>query len=172
MILSRLVWEKFLYTSLSRTGQQTRKRALLECERRFGVNRTEDLNGSEVVKSPHELVYMGLDVLLCTCTHQVKEEASLVKNATCEAYVVCMGLDVRLCTCTHLVKQEASLVKNAICESYVKYGMNVFYKHTEKERSISTPRRNVFVRRRQTWCHSSRHRVAAARKSAQIRNDG
>ncbi len=126
--------------SLSRTGLETRKRALLECARRFGVNRTEELNGSAVVKSHHELV--------------------------------CMGLDVRLCTCTHLVKQEASLVKNAICESYVKYGMNVFYKHTEKERSISTPRRNVFVRRRQTWCHSSRHRVAAARKSAQIRNDG
>jgi hypothetical protein len=59
---------------------------------------------------------MGLDVRLCTCTHQVKEEASLVKNATCEAYAVCMGLDVRLCTCTHLVKQEASLVKNATCE--------------------------------------------------------
>ena len=73
--------------SLSVIGQETRKRALLECERRFCVNRTEELNGSAVVKSHHELVCMGLDVRLCTCTHLVKQEAPLVKNAICESYV-------------------------------------------------------------------------------------
>jgi hypothetical protein len=40
--------------------------SLMECERRFGVNRTEQLNGSAVVKYHHELVYMGLDVRLYT----------------------------------------------------------------------------------------------------------
>ncbi len=30
---------------------------------------------------------MGLDVRLCTCTHLVRQEASLVKIAVCEAYI-------------------------------------------------------------------------------------
>ena len=30
---------------------------------------------------------MDLDVRLCTCSHLVKKEASLVKDALCEAYV-------------------------------------------------------------------------------------
>jgi hypothetical protein len=73
--------------SLTRTGQETRKRGLLECERRFCVNHTEQLNGSAVVKSTHELVCMGLDVRLCTWTHLVRQEASLVKIAVCETYI-------------------------------------------------------------------------------------
>jgi hypothetical protein len=73
--------------SLTRTGQESRKRGLLECERHFYVNHTEQLNGSAVVKSMHELVCMGLDVRLCTCTHLVRQEASLVKIAVCEAYI-------------------------------------------------------------------------------------
>ncbi len=45
------------------------------------------VNGSAVVKSPHDLVCMGLDLRLCACTHQVKQEASRVKDAILEAYV-------------------------------------------------------------------------------------
>ena len=74
--------------SLSPTGKETRRRALLELERRFGENRTEVLNGTSVVKSPHDLVYMGLDLRLCTCSHLVKKEDALVKDAIVEAYLV------------------------------------------------------------------------------------
>ena len=73
--------------NLSPIGQETRKRGLLECERRFCVNRTEEVNGSAVVKSTHELVCMGLDLRLCACNHLVKAEAAEVKNAVCDAYV-------------------------------------------------------------------------------------
>ena len=73
--------------NLSAVGQETRRRALLECERRFCVNRTEQLNGSVVVKSNHELVCMGLDLRLCACNHLVKAESAEVKNAVCDAYV-------------------------------------------------------------------------------------
>ena len=73
--------------NLSAVGQETRRRALLECERRFCVNHTEELNGSVVVKSNHELVCMGLDLRLCACNHLVKAEAAAVKNAVCDAYV-------------------------------------------------------------------------------------
>ena len=94
--------------SLSPTGKETRRRALLELERRFGENRTEVLNGTSVVKSPHDLVYL-----------------------------VYMGLDLRLCTCSHLVKKEDALVKDAIVEAYLVYGMNVFeYEHAEKQRIL------------------------------------
>jgi hypothetical protein len=53
---------------------------LLECEHRFYVNHTEELNGSAVVKNTHELVYMGFDLHLCSCNHLVKEEDAEVKN--------------------------------------------------------------------------------------------
>ncbi len=79
--------------SLSTTSQETRRRALLELERRFGNNRTEVLHGSVVVKSPHDLVCMGLDLRLCTCTHLVKKESALVKDNVVEAYVV-YGMNV------------------------------------------------------------------------------
>ena len=79
--------------SLSPTGKETRRRALLELERRFGENRTEVLNGTSVVKSPHDLVYMGLDLRLCTCSHLVKKEDALVKDAIVEAYLV-YGMNV------------------------------------------------------------------------------
>jgi hypothetical protein len=79
--------------TMSQTAQETRRRALLECERRFCSNRTEILNGSAVVKSTHELVCMGLDLRLCACTHLLKQEALLVKDAVVDAYVV-YGLNV------------------------------------------------------------------------------
>ncbi len=60
---------------------------LLECERRFCVNRTEELNGSTVVTNIHEFVCMELDLCLCSCNHLVKTEAAEVKNAVCDAYV-------------------------------------------------------------------------------------
>ena len=66
--------------NLSAVGQETRRRALLECERRFCVNRTEQLNGSVVVKSNHELVCMGLDLRLYACNHLVKAEAAEVQQ--------------------------------------------------------------------------------------------
>jgi hypothetical protein len=75
------------------TAQETRRRALLELERRFCDNRTEVLNGSAVVKSKHELVCMGLDLRLCSCTHLLKTEAELAKHEIVEAYVV-YGLNV------------------------------------------------------------------------------
>ena len=62
------------------------RRALPRRER-YWSGHTEDLNGSVVVKKPHDLVYMGLDVRLCTCTHLVNQESSLVKNTICETYV-------------------------------------------------------------------------------------
>jgi hypothetical protein len=52
--------------TMSATAQETRRRALLELERRFCDNRTEVLNDSAVVKSTHELVGMGLDLRLST----------------------------------------------------------------------------------------------------------
>jgi hypothetical protein len=78
---------------LSTTSQETRRRDLLELERRFGDNHTGGLNGSDVVKCPHDLVCMGLDLRMCTCTHLVKKEAALVKDAVVEAYVV-YGMNV------------------------------------------------------------------------------
>jgi hypothetical protein len=78
---------------MSTTAQETRRRALLECERRFCDNRTEVLNGSAVVKSAHELVCMGLDLRLCSMTHLLKAEAELAKHEVVEAYVV-YGLNV------------------------------------------------------------------------------
>jgi hypothetical protein len=60
---------------------------LLECESRFCVNRTEELNGSAVVKSTHDLVCMGLDLRLCACNHLVKTETAEVKNDVCDVYV-------------------------------------------------------------------------------------
>ena len=79
--------------TMSATAQETRRRALLELERRFCDNRTEVLNGSAVVKSKHELVCMGLDLRLCSCTHLLKSEAELAKHEIVEAYVV-YGLNV------------------------------------------------------------------------------
>jgi len=73
--------------SLSAIGQETRTRALLECERRFCTNRTEELNGSAVVKSSHELLCIGLDLRLCSCTHLKKQEALLVQDAVCDGFV-------------------------------------------------------------------------------------
>jgi hypothetical protein len=78
-------------TSLSDTGRETRRRALLELERRFGDNRTEVLNGSAVVKSPHDLVCMGLvravymhapsQKGVCTCERCYSQSLCQVWNA-------------------------------------------------------------------------------------------
>jgi hypothetical protein len=51
--------------TMSATVQETRRRTLLELERRFCDNHREVLNDSAVVKSTHELVGMGLDLRLC-----------------------------------------------------------------------------------------------------------
>ncbi len=51
------------------------------------------LNGSDVVKNPHDLVLMGLDLWMCTCTHLVKKETVRVKDVVVEAYVV-YGMNV------------------------------------------------------------------------------
>jgi hypothetical protein len=67
--------------------------AQAERKTRNGDNHTEVLNGPGVVKSPHDLVCMGLDLRLCTSTHLVKKEVSLVKDAIVEAYVV-YGMNV------------------------------------------------------------------------------
>ena len=66
---------------------------MLELERRFGTNKTEELNGCMVVKSPHDLLCMGLDLRLCQCTHLIKKEAALVKDDVVAAYVV-YGMNV------------------------------------------------------------------------------
>jgi hypothetical protein len=84
---SRPTRKEVFVINLSEVGQETRRRALLECERRFCVNRTEELNGSLVVKRNHEFVCMGLDLHLCSCNHPVKAEAAEVQNAVCDACV-------------------------------------------------------------------------------------
>ena len=57
-----------------------RRRVLLEIDPQFVENRTEVLNDSNVVKNPHDFVYMGLDLRLCTWKHLVQKETALVKD--------------------------------------------------------------------------------------------
>ena len=92
--------------TLSDTAQETRRHGLLEFELRFCSNRTEIVNGTGVVKSPHDLLTMGLDMHLCTHPN-ISSVVSVPK-------------------CTHLLKEEVQLVRATVIEVYVKYGTTVF----------------------------------------------